>query len=408
MARRRRHRPLHGRPLRGLSGFAETRCRARSTSSSTCGIPTLARCAVSATQVAPIVAAAMPRRLHGRTSTNHVCATPTASRAEIIDLVRGSAAALGPAATWTCPRAPATTRCTCQALPDRHDLRALPARHQPQRGRERHRAPTSPRARACSPTRWWRSPTADGRWHETGARAGRLVAILERPDRDPVAVSAGREQGDLRLCRDRACARPATAPACWRDAPGVDNVVARIGRGSPSIVFNAHVDTVGVGERASWRTDPFTAVGRDGQVFGLGAGNCKGRWRCSSGSRRSWRARRAEARRGRLHLRRRRGESRARRHGVPARGGHGDARRADPGRPDREPADRRRARRAVGAARDRGQGGACRQSRRRRQRDPAHGRLRPCIERGLGRSLAGARRRGDALDDQPRPDPRRP
>jgi acetylornithine deacetylase/succinyl-diaminopimelate desuccinylase family protein len=57
---------------------------------------------------------------------------------------------------------------------------------------------------------------------------------------------------------------------------GVDNVVARLGQGKPCIAFNAHVDTVGVGERANWHTDPFTPVVKDGHVFGLGAGNCKG------------------------------------------------------------------------------------------------------------------------------------
>lgn len=57
---------------------------------------------------------------------------------------------------------------------------------------------------------------------------------------------------------------------------GIDNVVAELGNGAPCLVFNAHVDTVGVGERAMWRTDPFEPTVRDGQVFGLGAGNCKG------------------------------------------------------------------------------------------------------------------------------------
>jgi acetylornithine deacetylase/succinyl-diaminopimelate desuccinylase family protein len=57
---------------------------------------------------------------------------------------------------------------------------------------------------------------------------------------------------------------------------GIDNVVARMGHGKPVIAFNAHVDTVGVGERANWNSDPFTPVVKDGQVFGLGAGNCKG------------------------------------------------------------------------------------------------------------------------------------
>lgn len=59
---------------------------------------------------------------------------------------------------------------------------------------------------------------------------------------------------------------------------GVDNVVARMkGKGKgPVIAFNAHVDTVGVGERANWKSDPYKALVKGGLVHGLGAGNCKG------------------------------------------------------------------------------------------------------------------------------------
>jgi acetylornithine deacetylase/succinyl-diaminopimelate desuccinylase family protein len=59
---------------------------------------------------------------------------------------------------------------------------------------------------------------------------------------------------------------------------GVDNVVARRkGKAKgPTIAFNAHVDTVGVGERSNWKSDPFKAVVKGGHVYGLGAGNCKG------------------------------------------------------------------------------------------------------------------------------------
>src|ERR1043165_6298751 len=59
---------------------------------------------------------------------------------------------------------------------------------------------------------------------------------------------------------------------------GVDNVVARM-KGEtkgPTIAFNAHVDTVGVGERANWKSDPYKALVKGGLVYGLGAGNCKG------------------------------------------------------------------------------------------------------------------------------------
>jgi succinyl-diaminopimelate desuccinylase len=71
------------------------------------------------------------------------------------------------------------------------------------------------------------------------------------------------------------------------------NVVARLGRGKPSIVFNAHADTVDVGSRAAWRTDPFTATLADGRVYGLGACNCK-----SSMAVHLWLARELARRRG--------------------------------------------------------------------------------------------------------------
>jgi acetylornithine deacetylase/succinyl-diaminopimelate desuccinylase family protein len=57
--------------------------------------------------------------------------------------------------------------------------------------------------------------------------------------------------------------------------PGIANVVARRGAGPRSVVFNAHADTVGIGERAAWSTDPLAATLRDGRVYGLGACNCK-------------------------------------------------------------------------------------------------------------------------------------
>lgn len=59
---------------------------------------------------------------------------------------------------------------------------------------------------------------------------------------------------------------------------GVDNVVARMkGKAKgPVIAFNAHVDTVGVGERSNWKSDPYQALVKGGLVYGLGAGNCKG------------------------------------------------------------------------------------------------------------------------------------
>ncbi len=58
--------------------------------------------------------------------------------------------------------------------------------------------------------------------------------------------------------------------------PPIQNVVARLGRGKPSLVFNDHADTVAPGDRADWRTDPFVGTGANGRIHGLGACNCKG------------------------------------------------------------------------------------------------------------------------------------
>ncbi len=58
-------------------------------------------------------------------------------------------------------------------------------------------------------------------------------------------------------------------------APGVDNVVARLGQGEPVLAFNSHVDTVAPG--SGWTTDPYVLTPKaDGRHAGLGAVNCKG------------------------------------------------------------------------------------------------------------------------------------
>lgn len=59
-------------------------------------------------------------------------------------------------------------------------------------------------------------------------------------------------------------------------APLLANVVASIGSGSPSLVFNAHLDTVGPGDLSRWNRSPFVATVENGFVHGLGAANCKG------------------------------------------------------------------------------------------------------------------------------------
>ncbi len=49
------------------------------------------------------------------------------------------------------------------------------------------------------------------------------------------------------------------------------NVVARIGSGPLKILFDGHIDCVGVGDPASWDFDPFEGKHEDGKIWGRGA-----------------------------------------------------------------------------------------------------------------------------------------
>jgi len=61
----------------------------------------------------------------------------------------------------------------------------------------------------------------------------------------------------------------------WVDRIG--NVVGRIGPGTgPCLLYNGHMDTVGVGDPAAWTQDPFGAELNDGMLYGRGATDMKG------------------------------------------------------------------------------------------------------------------------------------
>jgi putative selenium metabolism hydrolase len=54
------------------------------------------------------------------------------------------------------------------------------------------------------------------------------------------------------------------------------NVVGRIGSGPRVIVYDSHIDTVGVGDPASWEWDPFRGKVENGILYGRGACDEKG------------------------------------------------------------------------------------------------------------------------------------
>jgi putative selenium metabolism hydrolase len=54
------------------------------------------------------------------------------------------------------------------------------------------------------------------------------------------------------------------------------NLLARVGDGPRVLLYDSHVDTVGVGDPAAWKFDPFTGREADGVIWGRGAGDEKG------------------------------------------------------------------------------------------------------------------------------------
>lgn len=58
--------------------------------------------------------------------------------------------------------------------------------------------------------------------------------------------------------------------------PDTDNLYARIGTGSPCLVFAGHTDVVPVGDATHWRFDPFSAEISEDMVWGRGAVDMKG------------------------------------------------------------------------------------------------------------------------------------
>lgn len=54
------------------------------------------------------------------------------------------------------------------------------------------------------------------------------------------------------------------------------NILGRIGTGPKTIVYDSHIDTVGIGDRSAWQWDPFEGKVEDGVLYARGAGDEKG------------------------------------------------------------------------------------------------------------------------------------
>ena len=52
---------------------------------------------------------------------------------------------------------------------------------------------------------------------------------------------------------------------------GLGSLLGRVGKGRRVLVFDAHIDTVGVGDPSQWKTPPHSGIIKDGLVYGRGS-----------------------------------------------------------------------------------------------------------------------------------------
>ena len=63
----------------------------------------------------------------------------------------------------------------------------------------------------------------------------------------------------------------------WVDKMGnLLGMIGKPGKGKKLLAIDAHVDTVGVGDRSEWKHDPYKGKIADGKVWGRGAGDQEG------------------------------------------------------------------------------------------------------------------------------------
>lgn len=102
---------------------------------------------------------------------------------------------------------------------------------------------------------------------------GRLVELLCRLIAANTENPPGNEHLAAAIMRDEL--EPLGIPCtAYEKEPGRTNLVARIGSGPPRILIACHFDVVPAGD--GWETDPYTAVVRNGRVYGRGADDNKG------------------------------------------------------------------------------------------------------------------------------------
>ena len=112
----------------------------------------------------------------------------------------------------------------------------------------------------------------------SGDRSGDIARLATRytPEmvkflRDMIAIPS--ESTGERPVVERARAEMESAGFDEIKVDGLGNILGRIGSGTTVIAFDAHLDTVGVGDPSTWTRDPYKGDLKDGVIYGRGAGD---------------------------------------------------------------------------------------------------------------------------------------
>lgn len=107
------------------------------------------------------------------------------------------------------------------------------------------------------------------------ARAKKYQPAMVRFLRDLVAIpSESAEERKVIRRIEREMRATKAFDRVWTDPMG--NLFGKLGRGKRRIVLDAHCDTVGIGNRAEWKHDPYRGKVSGGRVWGRGAGDQEG------------------------------------------------------------------------------------------------------------------------------------
>lgn len=110
--------------------------------------------------------------------------------------------------------------------------------------------------------------------HRAGSYEKKMVRFL----RDMVAIPSESAQEGPVIDRIRQEMKAVEAfDRIWTDPMGnLLGQVGRAGKGKKLLAIDAHVDTVGVGDRAEWKHDPYKGKVAGGRIWGRGAGDQEG------------------------------------------------------------------------------------------------------------------------------------